>query len=358
MNKENYPNKIIPESTLQEYNDLLERTRKQVISARVSIARAACRSQMELYLWIGEQICIAQEKYSWGRAVVDTYAKDLTKMFPGSGFGFSSRNIWDMRRFYLAYKDFPKLRQLVAEIPWGQNLVILNKIKDPQAREYYLESTQTCGWTRVVLTTQIESQAYERHTLNKKQHNFAQVLPEHLAEQADKTMKSVYMLDTLGLTEPVLEKQIEKAMVDKIKDVLLELGYGFAFIGSQYRVVSPSGAEAYIDLLFTNRKLRALVAIELKLGSFKPEYAGKMNYYLNLLDDFVKEEWENPSIGIILCSEKNHIDVEYALRGIDKPMGVSEYKLSKELPPALSNLIPDAETLGKAILKELTEDDS
>lgn len=277
-------------------------------------------------------------------------------MFPGSGFGFSARNIWDMRRFYLAYKDFPNLRQVIAEIPWGQNLTILIKVKNNNAREYYLESTRKCGWTRAVLTMQIESQAYERHALQDKQHNFENALPEHLAEQADKTMKNIYMLDTLGLTNPILEAQLEKAMVDKIQDVMLELGYGFSFIGNQYRIISPSGTESIIDLLFFSRPLKSLVAIELKSGSFKPEYAGKMNYYLNLLDDLVREEWENPSIGIILCSEKNHIDVEYALRGIDKPMGVSEFRLSKSLPEELSNKIPDAQVLEAAILKEMLDD--
>ena len=265
-------------------------------------------------------------------------------------------NIWEMRRFYLAYKDFPNLQRLVAEIPWGQNLTILSKIKDIVAREYYIESTKKCGWTRPVLTMQIESQAYERHVLQDKQHNFEKALPEHLAEQADRTMKNIYMLDTLGLTNPVLEAQLEKAMVDKIQDVMLELGYGFSFIGNQYRIVSPSGTESIIDLLFFSRPLKSLVAIELKVGSFKPEYAGKMNYYLNLLDDLVREEWENPSIGIILCSEKNHIDVEYALRGIDKPMGVSEFRLSKNLPEELSNKIPNAQILEAAILKEMQDD--
>ena len=316
---------MISTDTSNEYKSFLETTKKQIISTRITVARSACQAQINLYWWIGEQIVVSQEKYGWGNSIVDIFARDLTKMFPGSGFGFSSRNIWEMRRFYLAYKDFPNLQRLVAEIPWGQKLTILSKIKDIVAREYYLESTKKCGWTRPVLTMQIESQAYERHVLQDKQHNFEKSLPEHLAEQADRTMKNIYMLDTLGLTNPILEAQLEKAMVDKIQDVMLELGYGFSFIGNQYRIVSPSGTESVIDLLFFSRPLQSLVALELKSGSFKPEYAGKMNYYLNLLDDLVREEWENPSIGIILCSEKNHIDVEYALRGIDKPMGVSEF---------------------------------
>lgn len=262
-----------------------------------------------------------------------------------------------MRQLYLTYKDYPNLQRLVGEIPWGQNITIMSKIKDINVIEYYLSATKEMGWTRPILVMQIESQAYERHILQHKTHNFAKALPEHLAEQADKAMKNIYMLDTLGLTEPVLEKQIEQAMIDKIQDVMLELGYGFSYIGKQYRIVSPSGKEGIIDLLFYNRRLQALVALELKRGSFQPEYAGKMNYYLNLLDDLVKEEWENPSIGIILCSNKtNHIDIEYALRGIDKPMGVAEFRLSKTLPQELTNKLPDARVLEEAILKELGKD--
>ncbi|MBP9777716.1 MAG: DUF1016 family protein [Rickettsiaceae bacterium] len=347
----------IPTNTLNEYQQLLEVTKHQILSTRIVVARSACQAQISLYWWIGEQIYLAQERYSWGNAIVDTFANDLTKLFPGAGFGFSARNIWDMRRLYLAYRDFPKLRQAVAEIPWGQNLVILNKIKDIKAREYYIEYTKKCGWTRSVLSMQIEAKSYERQILQEKQHNFDSTLPEHLAEQANKTMKNVYMLDTLGLTQPVLEYQLENAMVNKIQDVMMELGYGFTFIGNQYRIVAPSGTEAIIDLLFYSRPLQSLIALELKSGPFKPEYAGKMNCYLNLLDDLVKEKWENPSIGIILCSEKNHIDVEYALRGIDKPMGVSEFRLSKELPEALSNKIPEAHILEAAILKEMQDEE-
>lgn len=168
-----------------EYKQLLDKTKHQILSTRVIVARSACQAQINLYWWIGEQIYIAQEEYGWGKSIVDTFANDLSKMFPGSGFGFSARNIWEMRRFYLAYKDFPNLQRLVAEIPWGQNLTILSKIKDVSAREYYIESTKKCGWTRPVLTMQIELQAYERHILQDKQHNFEKALPEHLAEQAD-----------------------------------------------------------------------------------------------------------------------------------------------------------------------------
>ena len=342
------------ENDLLPYQMFVEEAKQKILSARIKVAKSATQEQIELYWWLGKHIVDSQARHGWGKSIVNNLSQDLVHSFSGTTYGFSSRNLWDMRRFYLEYKDNANLRQVVAEIPWGQNLLIINKIKEASAREYYLRATAEMGWTRAVLELQIESQAYERHRLEKKSHNFEKALPVHLADQADKTLKSVYMLDTLGLTAPVLESQIEAEMVSKIKTVLLELGYGFAFIGNQYRIVSPSGTENYIDLLFSNRKLKSLVAIELKTGKFKPEYAGKMNYYLNLLDDFVKEEWENPSIGIILCTSKNHIDVEYALRGIDKPVGVSEFKLTKNLPKMLEGKLPNIHELEKSLLEKIS----
>ncbi|MCZ6804101.1 MAG: PDDEXK nuclease domain-containing protein [Proteobacteria bacterium] len=285
--------------------------------------------------------------------MVEQLARDLQKTFEGRS-GFSTQNLWYMRQFYQAYQDDKNLQQLVGEIPWGQNLTIMSKIKDHDARYYYLKATIEMGWSRNVLIHQIESQAYERHQLVDKQHNFQQALPEHLAEQADQAMKDVYMLDMLGVEKPVLEAEMETRMVSKIKDVMLELGYGFAFIGNQYRIVANDN-EYFIDLLFSNRRLNALVAFELKVGRFKPEYAGKMNFYLNLLDDYVREPEENPSIGIILCKERNHFEVEYALRGIDKPVGVSGYSLTRELPPELYNKLPEPKLLEEEIRKEMGE---
>ena len=257
-----------------------------------------------------------------------------------------------MRQFYIEYKGEINLQQLVGEIPWGQNLVIMSKVKGRDAREYYLNATWQMGWSRNVLLHQIKSQAYERHKLANKQHNFHKALPEHLAEQADQAMKDVYVLDMLGVEKPILELELEKKMVSKIKEVMLELGYGFAFIGNQYRIVA-NGKEYFIDLLFSNRRLNSLVAVELKIGQFKPEYAGKMNFYLNLLDDYVREPGENPSIGIILCTERDYFEVEYTLRGLDKPVGVSEYVLTRELPSELKNKLPEAEELKTEIRKEM-----
>lgn len=336
----------------EAYKQFLASAKQAIISTRIKTAKVAANQQMQLYWWLGQHIATAQQKFGWGKSIVSSLSDDLNKMLQGSTFGFSPRNLWDMRRFYLAYKDYPDLRQLVAEIPWGQNLLILQRVKSSTAREYYLTATRDNGWTRAALDHQIKAKSYEHQANQTKQHNFEQVLPAALAEQANETLKNVYLLDMLGLSEPVLETQVEQKMVEKIKSVMLELGFGFAFIGNQYRVVSPSGTESYIDLLFSNRRLRCLVAIELKVGKFKPEYAGKMNYYLNLLDDLVKEEWENPSIGIILCTSKNHVDVEYTLRGVNKPVGVSEYCLTSELPKELSDKLPDPEQLKSEILDD------
>lgn len=339
----------------KKYLQILEETKQRILSSRIKLAKAASREQFQLYWWLGQKIVESQEKFGWGKSIVEKLSIDLKKTFGGTT-GFSPQNLWYMRQFFLAYRDHPNLQQLVGEIPWGQNLLILSKVKTTEAKEYYLKGVIEEGWTRNVLRAQIESHAHIRHHTNK-QHTFKQSLPSQLAEQAEHAMKDIYMLDTLGLTEPVLESEIENRMVSKIKNVMLELGYGFSFIGNQYRIAAGD-SEFFIDLLFYNRKLQSLVAMEIKRGKFQPEYAGKMNFYLNLLDDFVREPHENPSIGIILCSERNRCVVEYALQGINKPIGVSEFRLSNSLPTELQDKLPDPHELEKEIMKEFGQLDA
>lgn len=262
-----------------------------------------------------------------------------------------------MRQFYLEYKDYKNLQQLVGEIPWGQNLLILSKVKGLKEREYYLRMTGEMGWSRNVLLHQIQTYAYKRHKLTSKQHNFQKTLPAVLAEQADQAMKDIYTLDFLGITKPVVERELERRLVNQIRDIILEFGHGFAFIGNQYPV-RLKDEEYFIDLLFYHRKLRCLVAIELKSGKFEPEYAGKMNFYLNLLNDFVKEPDENPAIGIILCGDRNRMEVEYALKGIDKPVGVAQYVLTRKLPFEFAGKLPKPEYLEKQIMQELGKDNN
>lgn len=342
---------------LGNYRDFLNKVTSEIRRTRFKAAQFVNREAVSLYWWIGEHIVINQEKHNWGKSVVEELSKDLYKAFPESKFGFSPRNLWDMRRFYLEYKDHAKLRPLVAEIAWSQNLLIMSKVKDEEERLYYLTSTKEYHWTRDTLRSQINSNAYERHKIASKQHNFKKALPEALAKQADQSMKDVYMFDMLGIAPPVIESEIERRMVEKVKEVILELGYGFSFIGNQYRIATPD-SDYFIDLLFYHRKLQSLVALELKTTKFKPEYAGKMNFYLNLLDEFVKEPHENPSIGIILCGEHSKFDVEYALRGIDKPVGVAGYQLTRDVPEQLKNALPDASQLEKKIMFELGAQES
>ena len=333
------------------YADMLRSIKTAVSASRLRAQRTVNRELIGLYWIIGREIAQRQEQEGWGKSVVEQLSRDLCQEFPGQQ-GFSMQNLWYMRQFFLEYQAELNLQQLVGEIPWGQNLLIMAKVKDPAARAYYLRMTAEQGWSRNVLLNQVKGQAYERHSLAEKQHNFAATLPEHLAGQADEAMKDVYLLDFLGIGKPVVEREMERRMVNRIKDVILELGYGFAFLGNQYRV-SLEGKDYFIDLLFYHRRLKSLVAVELKSGAFLPEYAGKMNFYLNLLDDLVRESGENPSIGIILCADRNRVEVEYALRGIDKPVGVAEYTLTHDLPKELAGKLPDAKQIEAEILREL-----
>jgi predicted nuclease of restriction endonuclease-like (RecB) superfamily len=336
---------------LSAYKNFLEQTQKKIQNIRLQTAYSANKALIALYWWLGENIVKNQEKHGWGKSIVEQLSKDLKNMFGGKA-GFSPQNLWYMRQFYLEYKDKPDLQQLVGEIPWGQNLLLMSKVKEDHAKIYYINAIKDNALSRSELNLQIQSKCYERQSVQIKQHNFNEVLPARLAKQAENTMKDVYMLDMLGLTAPVLEEAIEQQMVAKIKNVIMELGYGFSFIGNQYKIATPDTAY-YIDLLFYHRKLQFLIALEIKTTRFKAEHAGKMNFYLNLLDEFVKEPHENPSIGIILCGERRQFDVEYALRGIDKPIGVAGYELTRELPEKLKNALPDPKLLEEKILFEL-----
>lgn len=228
----------------------------------------------------------------------------------------------------------------------------MSKVKCPNQRLYYIQECKNSAWSRQILQEKINSKSFERQQLEPQSNNFDKTLPEDLAIKACESMKDIYMFDMLGISEPIIETEIERRMVSKVKDVILELGYGFSFIGNQYRIPTPD-SEYFIDLLFYHRKLQSLVAVELKRTKFKPEYAGKMNFYLNLLDEFVKEPHENPSIGIILCGEHSRFDVEYALRGMDKPMGVVGYSLTRDIPDKLKSSLPDPVELESMIQFEL-----
>ena len=333
------------------YIEFLQTVKRRIHKSRIMAYRTVNKELIVLYLDIGKEIATRQEREGWGKSVVERLSHDLQKEFSSTS-GFSAQNLWFMRQMHIEYRQFPNLLQLVREIPWGQNITVMTKIKDPDERGYYLRMTAEMGWSRSILLHQIKTDAYRRHRVITKQHNFPKTLPPMLAEQADEAMKDVYALDFLGITKPVVERELERRMVNHIRDVLLEFGQGFAFIGNQFPI-RVDDETYYIDLLFYHRKLKSLIAIELKAGKFKPEYAGKMNFYLNLINDFIRDDDENPAVGIILCGDKNRMEVEYALKGIDKPVGVAEYTLTRKLPPALRGKLPDPKELEKQIMQEL-----
>jgi len=334
----------------KEYINFLNAIKSRIVTARIQAIRSVNKELISLYWDIGKTIVTRQKKYKWGDAVVEKLANDLKEAFP-QVHGFSERNVWNMRRFYEEYKNKPFLQQLVAEIPWGHNLLIMEKASGDKERGYYIKSSRDLGWSRNVLFNQIKSGAYEL-SLKQKTHNFPKALPAHLAEQADESIKSVYNLDFLDISKSVLERELERRLVERIKRFMLEMGKGFSFLGNQYRL-ALGNSEYFIDLLFFNRLLKCLVAFELKTGKFEPEYSGKMDFYLHLLDEQVRLPHENPSIGIILCAAKDNIVVEYALRSAQKPVGVAEYYFTNKLPKYLVGKLPDANAFRFPIQEEL-----
>lgn len=277
-----------------------------------------------------------QDIEGWGKAVVKQLAADLRTEFPGVG-GFSASNLWRMKAFFEAYTGLEKLAPLVREIGWSHNLAILERCKDPLEREFYLRMTRKFGWSKNVLVHQIDNQSYEKSLLG--QTNFDQALTPELRAQAKLAVKDEYTFDFLELGKEHSERELERALIARIEDFLRAMGGMFAFMGSQYRL-EVDGKEFFIDLLLFHRRLRCLVAIELKVGEFLPEFVGKMQFYLTALDRQIRQEDENPSIGIILCKEKSRTIVEYALHDAKKPIGVATYEITKTLPKALKGQLP------------------
>ena len=330
-------------SELTAYNEFFKAVIDTINSAKYEAYKSLNKYHIGQNFELGKLIVKNQEKNNWGKSIVDTLSRDINKTVDGAK-GYSPQNLWRMRQFYLEYKNETELLEIAFTIPWGQNLLIMHKIKDNKEKLYYLNATAKLGWSRSVLLNQIKADAYKHHLVNPKLSNFDKALPVHLSEQANEAMKSEYNLDFLGITKPILERELENRLVENIRDLLLELGYGFTFIGNQYRL-KLNQKEYFIDLLFYHRFLKCLVAIELKTVEFEPEFAGKMNFYLELLDEQEKQADDNPSIGIILCPTKDSIEVEYSLRSSSKPIGVSEYKLTHELPSKLKGKVPTAKEL-------------
>lgn len=308
-----------------EYKEILLQAVAVIETARSNIARHIAATTSNTYWEIGKLLYDRKLESKHGSGVVKRLSADLKERYPQ--MGMSPRQLWNMKSFYTRYKDSDtKLLRSVALLPWSQNLLILSKNLDDKDSLYYAQESISKGWNRDFLLNAIKLKMHETHPLALSDNNFETTLPIHQAKYANEVFNSTLNLGFLGVTEPILEQELEERLVNKIKLFLLELGKGFTFIGNQY-VLEYNGKESRVDMLFFHRGLRCLVAIDLKIGKFIPEYAGKMNYYLSILDRIEKQEEENPSIGIILCAEKDHVDVELALEGMSKPIGVADYQL-------------------------------
>ena len=331
----------IPET----YSRTLDEIKNRIRNAQYEALKSVNRELVVLYWDIGRIIVHRQQEEGWGKSVVAQLADDLQQEFPGMG-GFSARNMWNMRQFFLSYRENQKLQPLVAEIGWSHNLIILNKCKEDQEKGFYLRMTRKHGWTKNVLALRIQDQTYEKTLLG--QTNFKETLPESVKNQAALAVRDEYTFDFLELGDTHNERELERSIIARIEEFLREMGGMFAFMGSQYRL-DIDGSEFFIDLLLYHRTLKCLVAVELKISEFKPEYVGKMQFYLAALDDKVRLPDENPSIGMILCREKNRAVVEYALKESNKPIGVAAYRTVRRLPKELKGKLPEPKQIERLL---------
>lgn len=329
----------------EDYQSFLFDIKAKIRQAQYQALRSVNAELLHLHWDIGESIHQKQEALGWGRSVVETLARDLQTEFPGRN-GFSARNIWNMLEFYREYSVRPKLQPLVAEISWAKNLIIMSRCKDDLEREFYLRATARFGWTKAVLQHQVDNKTYEKYLLN--QTNFDQTLSPALQAQAALAIKDSYTFDFLDLAEEHSERELELALVRNIRRFLEEMGGSFAFVGSQYRL-EVGGQEYFIDLVLFHRRLRCLVAIELKIGAFEPEHKGKKEFYLEALDAQQRYDGENPPIGIIICRDKNKTVVEYALRTAGRPIGVATYTIVPQLPEAYRDELPSPEAIAERL---------
>lgn len=341
---------------LVQYKKVLREAEQAILVAQQEFIKSANSVGIELYWKLGKLLADTAEQYQWGQHIFARLADDLSRTFLNAR-GYSEANLRRMRQFYYEYSKFPELLDLAKNVRWSTNISIIHKVKSMEARKFYLQMASDSMCSRDIIELQIKSQAYEKQCVLGKKHNFESTLPTQLVAKADNILKASYFLEVskpfVG-SKALLEKQIENEMVSRIKEVIMMLGKGFAFIGNQYRIVARDN-EYFVDLLFFNRIIRSLFCVELKAKKFKAEYAGKMNLYLGLLDDYVKQPDENPSIGLILCTDRNSIEVDYALRDLNKPVGVAEIHLSKVLPKELVGKLPDPHKLESEILHELDE---
>ena len=327
------------------YEPLVDDVKKLIHKKQYHVLKTMNTETINLYWEIGEEIYRQQETNGWGKSIVKVLSKELQKEFPGAK-GYSAANLWRMRNFYLTYRNSKKLAPLVREISWSNNIVIMEKCKDDLQKEFYIQMAKRYGWTKRILTNFIEAQTYEKYLLN--QTNFDLTLPEKRRAQAKLAVKDEYTFDFAELSPEYSEHELEMQLVNNIRAFLIEMGGDFTFIGNQYHLIAGN-RDLFIELLLFHRRLSSLVAVELKIGEFEAEYAGKMQLYLTVLDEQVKLPDENPSIGIIICKSKDKTYVEYALKQSNVPIGVATYKLSNSLPEEMKEMLPAPEEIVKRL---------
>lgn len=327
-----------------EYLKTVEEVKQEIRAAQYRAAVHVNTELTMLYYSIGTVI---NEHKAWGNKFIENLAADIRREFPGSK-GYSVRNLKYMAKFAQTYPDREFVQTVSAQIPWSHNTAIMDKVKDPEVRIWYIQKTKENGWSYNVLIHQIESGLYQRQVLANKVSNFENRLPSPQSELAAQTMKDPYIFDFIPFKEDMVERDIEQALVRDVTKLLLELGTGFAFLGNQYHL-NVGGEDFYIDLLFYNLNLRCYVVIELKTGEFKPEYAGQLNFYLSAVDGIMKKDQDNPSIGLLLCKSKSDLVAEYSLKDMSKPMGVSAYQITNNLPEELGKQLPSVEDIQKRI---------
>ena len=342
--KEPAPKSMDPAGVVPRgYDEFLGQLKERIRTAQLKASVSVNRELVLLYWHIGREILRRQKQHGWGAKIIDRAAADLRREFPGVE-GFSPRNLKYMRAFAQAWPDEVIVQQLAAQVPWFHNCVLLDKVKDPSEREWYVRKCVESGWSRNVLVHWIESDLYSRQ--GKAQTNFERALPAPQSDLARETLKDPYKFEFLSLGGEAAERELEEELLAHIRKFLVELGAGFAFVGQQVHL-EIGGEDFFVDLLFYHLKLRAFVVIDLKTTAFRPEYAGKMNFYLSAVDDLLRHPDDKPSIGIILCKAKNKVVAEYALRDLAKPVGISSYvtKLVESLPKEFRRSLPSPEEL-------------
>lgn len=325
----------------EESKNFIIDIKNKIRNSQYEAMKAVNQTLINLYWGIGQEIYNQQQEKGWGKSIVEVLSKEIQKDFPDVK-GFSASNLWRMRNFYVTYSNAENLALLVREISWSKNIAIMEKCKDQLEREFYRKMTKKYGWTKDILINHIENKSYEKYLIS--QTNFDETLPEKYINQAKLAVKDEYIFDFMELSEQHSERELEESLINNMKAFLEEMGGNFAFMGSQYHL-NVGGTDFYIDLLLYHRTLNSLVAIELKIGEFKPEFVGQLQFYLTALDKQVKLEHENPSIGIIICKSKNRTVVEYALNDSYKPIGIATYQIRNTLPEKMKDLLPSPEEI-------------